>query len=384
MSDLEITDVEAVLVEGPRPWLFVRIDTDSDVTGIGEVPRTRHEPGDVEQLGERLIGEDPFETEGLFGAGGSLGAGPNDIFTTTITGGFDMACWDIKGKHLGVPVHELLGGKLRDELRAYANGWDFGARDIVDRYHGGADLRAVLEDTKEELTSAAKEVVNAGYTALKFSPFQWGTGPTTSRLELDASMEAIEVVFETVPSSVELLVEGHKQLSTEKALTAARRLERFDPGFYEEPVPAEIPPLRSVARKSAVPIATGESFTTHRAFVDLIASTDVSVVQPEVGRAGGITELQKIAGIASAERIGFAPHNAAGPVMTLAAVHLGAVTPAFMIQESFEEFFHPDWSDDLLLEPLSIDGGYIEVPDRPGLGVELNETVLHEHEITIG
>lgn len=382
MSDLEITGVENHLVDGPRPWLLVRVETDAGVTGIGEVPRTRHDPADVERLGEQLLGADPFETERLFGAGGALGAAPNDIFTTTITGGFDMACWDIKGKHLGVPVHDLLGGTLRDELRAYANGWDFPARAVVDRYHGGEDRATVLADAKREIAGAAETVVGAGYDALKFSPFQWGEGSTTTRAELDCALAVVEAVADAVPSHVELLVEGHKRLSTGKAIGAARRLERFDPGFYEEPIPAEVEPLRRVARKSPVPVATGESFATHRAFADLVARTDVSVVQPDVGRVGGITELRKVAAMASAERVGLAPHNAAGPVMTHAAVHVGATAPAFMIQETFEEAFHPDWSDDLLADPLSIADGRIQVPDRPGLGVELDESVLREYERT--
>jgi len=380
MSDLTVTDVTLHPTEGRRPWLFVRVETDAGVAGIGEIPRTRHRVEDVKDLGERLVGADPFETERIFGAGGRLGATAHDIYTTTVTGGFDMACWDIKGKHLGVPVYDLLGGKLREEVRSYANGWDFDAREIVDRYHDGDDPAAVLADVKDELTTRAGEVVDAGYGALKFSPFQWGDGPTTSRRELDHAVAAVEAVHETVPDDVELLVEGHKHLSVAKATTAARRLEQFDPGFYEEPVPADITPLGTVSRKSPVPIATGESFTTHRAFAELIDATDVSVVQPDVGRAGGITELAKIAALASAERVGFAPHNAAGPVMTFAAVHLAAATPAFMIQETFEEFYHPKWSRDLVVEPLEIEDGYIRVPDRPGLGVELDRNVLEAHE----
>ena len=383
MSDLTIMDVDTHLLEGPRPWLLVRVETDAGVTGIGEVPRKRHTPADVERLAERLVGADPFETERLFGAGGALGAAPNDVFTTTITGGLDMACWDVKGKHLGVPVHELLGGKVRNELRAYANGWDFDARSVVDRYHDGEDAASVLPDVKAEITDAAVGMVEAGYDALKFSPFQWGRGSTTSRRELDCALAVVEAVAESVPSHVELLVEGHKRLSTDKAVTAARRLERFDPGFYEEPVPAELEPLRRVADQSPVPIATGESFVTHRGFADLLSRSDIRVVQPDVGRAGGITELLKIANMAAAERVGFAPHNAAGPVMTHAAVHVGAASPAFMIQETFEAAFHPDWSEELLVDPLDIGDGTIAVPDRPGLGVELDETVLEEHEIGV-
>lgn len=381
MSDLRITAVKATLVEGPRPWLFAFVHTDAGITGIGEVPRTTHRPADVERLGERIVGADPFETERLFGAGGTVGADPHDRFTTTIAGGLDMACWDIKGKALGVPTYELLGGTCRDRVRLYANGWDFPAREIVGRYHGGEAMEDVLPDVREELATAAAAVAEEGYTAMKFSPFQWGDGPTTTGRELSATLSAIEAVAEAVPDEVDLLIEGHCHLAVDKAVTAARALERFDPGFYEEPVPAELEPLARVAAASPVPIATGERFVTHRGFTSLLDRTDVAVVQPDVGRAGGITELVKIAAMASARRVGFAPHNAAGPVMTHAALHVDAVTPAFMIQESFEANFHPDWSHELLVEPLAIEDGSAAIPDRPGLGVTIDESVLDAHAI---
>ncbi|MFB6218557.1 MAG: enolase C-terminal domain-like protein, partial [Halobacteriaceae archaeon] len=231
MSELTVTDVGVHVLEGHRPWTLVRVETDAGVTGIGEVPVTRHTAPEVERVAERLVGEDPFETERLCGAGGALGASANDIFTTTIAGGLDMACWDIKGKHFGVPVHELLGGKIREEVRVYANGWDFEARSVVDRYHAGENPGAVLEDTKATIAEAAREVESRGYTALKFSPFQWGDGPTTSRLELDSALSVVEAVYEAVGDDVELLVEGHQHLATGKAVTAARRLERFGVGF---------------------------------------------------------------------------------------------------------------------------------------------------------
>lgn len=381
MGSHQITGVKTSLVEGPRRWLFVEVETETGPTGIGEVPRTSHQPEDVTRRGRRLLGADPFQTEQLCGAGGALGAAANDIFATTIAGGFDMALWDIKGKSLEVPVHSLLGGKRRDHLRAYANGWDFPSRTIVNRYHEGEDRSTVLDAVTSDLADRAAEVVDAGYTALKFSPFQWGHQQATAWGEIEAALEAIAAVDAAVPDHVELLIEGHKKLGTNQALTAARHLTDVDPGFYEEPVPADAGPLDRVAKESPVPIATGESFVTHHGFRDLIGETDVSVVQPDVGRAGGITELRKIAAMASAHRIGFAPHNAAGPVMTHAAAHVGATTPAFYIQETFEDFYHPDWASDLLTDPLEISKGEITVPDRPGLGVEFDREILEEHTI---
>ncbi len=381
MQRPSITAVEAVLVEGPRPWLFVTIETDEGIRGVGEIPRTRHEPEDVVRLAGDLIGADPFETEQLFGAGGRLGAERNDLFTTAMTGGLDMACWDIKGKLLDVPVYDLLGGACHSELRAYANGWDFPARAIVDRYHRGEEMEPVLDAVVAELTDAAVEMSEHGYTAVKFSPFQWGSAANATGAEIDAAIRAIQAVADAVPDHVDLLIEGHKNLGVGTARSVARRLEPIDPFVFEEPVPADIDPLRRVARASSIPIATGESFVTHHPFAELIGRTDVGVVQPDVGRAGGITELQKIAALASADRVGFAPHNAAGPVMTFAAAHLGASSPAFAVQETFETAFHPEWSCELLAEPLKIENGFIDVPSRPGLGVVFNEEILAEHTV---
>ncbi|MFB6136642.1 MAG: mandelate racemase/muconate lactonizing enzyme family protein [Halobacteriaceae archaeon] len=388
MSDLSVSGVEWYRVDGDRPWVFVRVETDAGVHGVGEVP-LRPAANSLDQLermaAEHLLGADPFETADLLRTRGLSGAGRNNVLGTTILGGFDVACWDLKGRHLGAPVHELLGGKVHgDWLRAYANGWDFEARDVVSAYHEGEDAASVLEDTRAVITEAAEAVVDAGYDALKFSPFQWGTGPTTTGAELDRALDVVAAVDEAVGPDVELLVEGHKNLSREKALRAARRLAEFDPGFYEEPVHADVNALRRVARHSPVPVATGESITTHHGYADLIYDTDVSVVQPDVVRSGGITELARVAAMASAERVGFAPHNAAGPVMTAAAVQVDATAPAFMIQESFEEFSHPEWTDDLLTASLTVEDGRVRVPDRPGIGVDLDVDAVRERAVASG
>jgi galactonate dehydratase len=336
-------------------------------------------------VAERLLGSDPFETNALVRRAGPADAAPNNILGTTIAGALDVACWDIKGRHLDTPVHELLGGAVNgDRVRAYANGWDFESRDVVDAYHDGADPEVVLAETTETIREAAAAVDAAGYDALKFSPFQWGTGSTTTGAELDRALEVVAAVDDAVGPEVELLVEGHKNLTREKATRAARRLAEHDPGFYEEPVPADVHALRQVARNSPVPIATGESITTHHGYADLVADTDVAVVQPDVIRAGGITELSRVAAMASAQRVGFAPHNAGGPVMTAAAIQVDVTAPAFMIQESFEEFNHPDWTDDLLDEPLTIEDGHIEVPDRPGIGVDLQMDAVRDRAIDGG
>jgi galactonate dehydratase len=383
MSDLRVTDVETFALEGDRPWWFVRIDTDAGVSGVGEAPlrESWHARERLDREARRLVGTDPFATERLHGPGGP-GGSPHDVVGTTVAGALDIACWDAKGRYLDLPVHELLGGAVRERVPAYANGWDFPARSVVDAYHDGEPAPAVLERTEETLREAAGAVDDAGYGALKFSPFQWGEpsrhGTATGGAAIDYAIEAIAAVDEAVGPHVDLLIEGHKHFGVEGAIRTARRLEQFDPRFFEEPVPADVGSLRRVAGQSPVPVATGESFTTHRAFPELIFDTDVSVVQPDVARAGGITELKRVGAMASAANVDLAPHNAAGPVMTAAAVHVDATEPAFAIQESFEEFSHPAWTDELLENSLTIEDGAIAVPDRPGLGVTFDPDGLRE------
>lgn len=397
MSEVRITEVDVRVLEGePRPWMLVLLHTNVGITGIGEIPMTHHswrlvqgsgagKPWghsvyDVERLGTMLLDEDPFRTEFLFGSGGKLGAAPDNLMLTSIIGGFDIACWDIKGKHLGVPVHELLGGKIRESIEVYANGWGLPARSLPEQY-GDSDQEEALAHVIEVLSEAAEEVADAGYTACKFSPFQWGGRGLNSGSEIGYGIEAIEAVHDILSPTVDLLIEGHRKFSVPEAMRVCRALEQYDVGFFEEPVPPELSPLKRVAAAASIPISTGELLFTHHSFADILSETDVSVLQPDVAWSGGITELIKVASMASAERVGFAPHNAGGPILTHAAVHVDAVAPAFTVQESFEEFYHPAWADDLVVDPLEVERGLIRVPDRPGLGAEIDESVLQEHEI---
>jgi galactonate dehydratase len=381
MSDVCVTDAQTYAVAGDRPWWFVRIETDAGVAGVGEAPlferwQARER---LDRAAERLVGTDPFDTERLHGPGWP-GGNHADVVGTTVAGALDMACWDVKGRHVGVPVHELLGGAVRERLPVYANGWDFEARAVVDAYHDGEPAAAVIEETTETLRSAASAVDEAGYGALKFSPFKWGEpagrGTATGGDAIDRAEAGVEAVDAAVGDGVDLVSEGPNHVGVEAARRVARRLAPFEPRFFEEPTPADVGCLRRVARASPVPVATGESFHTHRGFPELVFDTDVAVVQPDVGRAGGITELKRIGAMASAANVGLAPHNAAGPVMTAAAVHVDATEPAFAVQESFEEFSHPEWTDDLLDASLTIEDGAVAVPDRSGLGVRFDLDAL--------
>lgn len=377
MSDLEITDVETYVVDTERkPWVFVRLLTDQGIHGIGEAPICVHQRNTVplvEELGQSLIGKDPFDTHDLFTNRGLTGASHHNILASTIIGAFDVACWDIKGKHHDVPIHELLGGSIHgDSIRAYANGWYTDIGRVTEEYR-------TSEQIPEQFAEDATRVVDEGYGALKFDPFSF-TDNQPSRAELNHALNVVRAVREAVGPDIDILIEGHKLFTTDRAVQVSKRLEEFDPGFFEEPTPPERAALETVAAKSSVPIATGESIPDHRAYADLLATTDVSIVQPDSLRVGGITELARVATLASAHNVSFAPHNAHGPISTAVAVHVAATAPTFSIQETFEDFAHPEWRDELVENPIEIVDGRIPIPDRPGLGIDLDVAVMRERE----
>ena len=368
MSSLSITGVETYVVACPtRPWVFVRVETDAGVHGIGEAmahrkPRTV--VAAIEEMSDRyLIGEDPFKTEELFHRMYRDEWFSKNVVNTTVISAVDTACWDIKGRHLDVPVYELLGGSVNgDRLAAYANGWFKDA-----------------DGTPEGFARAAEQVVEDGYDAMKFDPF----GSAWERIslsDLNTAIETVRAVREAVGPDIELLIEAHGRFSPGTAVDVAEKLRPYDPTFIEEPTPADsIAGLRKVSAKSSVPIASGERAMTKFDARDLLQETDIDVIQVDLANTGGITEAKKIAGMAEAEHVGIAPHNSQGPVCTAMCVQLCATAPNFVRQEVFEDY-DVEWKTDLLQEPLTIEDGFIHLPDGPGLGVELDMDVVEAHD----
>lgn len=369
MSDVSITDVESYIVANPwKPWVFVHLETDTGVTGLAEAtthdkPRTI--AAAIEEMSDYFIGKDPFDTEQLWLEMYRDEWFSKNIVNTTIVSAVDMACWDIKGKILDKPVYELLGGKVHgDRLRAYANGW--------------------YTETKgepEKFAEAAEQVVADGYDAMKFDPF--GTAwQRMKKKDLNHAVDIVRAVRDAVGFDIDLLIEGHGRFTAGQAVDIARKIDEFEPTWFEEPCPPDsINSLAEVAEKSPIPIATGERHMTKHEFFELITRTDVDIIQPDLMNTGGITEGKKIAGIAEADHVSFAPHNPQGPVATAIYTHLCSTVPNFMIQEIFQTY-DVDWITDLLVEPITVKNGFVEIPEGPGFGIELNMDVVAEHKYT--
>jgi galactonate dehydratase len=360
---VRISGIETFYCWGGRVnWTFVKVTTDEGLHGWGEATLEGKEMAVVaaiRELERYLIGQDPFQIERHwhymyetpFWRGGPV--------LGSAIAGLDQALWDIKGKALGVPVYELLGGAAHDRLRYYANGWFRGAT------------------TVEEYAQAAKAAVADGATALKWDPFG-GAGLFIDTATIHGAVDCVAAVREAVGPSVDLLIEVHGRLSPANAIRVAKLLEPLDPFFYEEPVPPEhMSELALVARSTSIPIASGERLFTKHEFRHMFEQQAVAYCQPDPCHAGGITEMKKIAAMAEAYHIGFAPHNPNGPVATRVCQHLAAACPNFTIQEWLPK--DVEWRDDLMGGPFEKSGGSWPLPPGPGLGIELNLDVIEAH-----
>ena len=361
---MKITDVTTYLCGNPwKNWLFIKLDTDEGISGIGEGTLNafgRTVEAAIMELRPRFIGLDPFQIETLvqrmtrdvYSEGGQIHG--------CAVAAVEMACWDIIGKAVGQPIHNLLGGRYHDKLRAYANGW----------YRG--------ERTPEAFAEGAREVVRRGYTALKFDPFGVAYRVTDRRDE-DLAIAIVEAVREAVGPDVDLMIEGHCRFSVASGVRIGERLERFHPAWFEEPTPhQDIDAVVKVARHLSVPIATGESFSSVHQFAELLSRNAVHILQPEPLNLGGLWAARKVIGMADAFYGVVAPHNAQGPVATAACVQLGAACPNFFVQEVFDEF-NVDWEHEIIDYPVEIIDGFVSVPERPGLGIELNLEEIARH-----
>jgi galactonate dehydratase len=357
---MKIADVRTVVVGNPwKNWIFVVVETDEGLVGVGEATggsETQPRVAAVEEIKHLVIGMDPRNVHEIF----------HKLYLTAFIkvtqamAGIEMACWDILGKSLGVPVHTLLGGKIRDNVRVYANGWYSGER------------------TPEGFAEKATEVVAKGYTALKFDPFG-DAHMQMSRKETQEAKALIGAVRDAVGDDVDILIEAHDRFSTFAAIEIGNWLKDYEVTWFETPVlSTDVSALVEVARRIPVRMIAGERMHAIHEFGEFLSHNVTDVINPEPLGVGGIWRSLQIAGIAEAHHAEIALHNAESPFKTMVALHIDAVTPNVFIQECFDDFLEP-WVTDVLQGFHRVEDGHLTMPTAPGIGVTLNEEEAKKH-----
>ncbi|MCP5366111.1 MAG: mandelate racemase/muconate lactonizing enzyme family protein [Hyphomicrobiales bacterium] len=388
---MKIADAKAIVVANPPPhfggpyFIFVKLVTDGGVVGWGEVYAATFGPHVMARMVEdvcarHVIGADPFRIEKLwhavYGAGYTLRP---DLSVMGVLSAIETACWDIVGKECGRPVYDLLGGRVHDRLRTYTylyprTGDVYPDADDPGNVYVNPDLAAEY----------AADCVAEGFTAVKFDP----AGPYTvydghqpSLDDIARSVAFVKKIRAAVGTRADLLFGTHGQFTAAGAIRLARQLEPYDPLWFEEPTPPENPAeMARVARQTTIPIATGERLTTKHEFARVLECQAAAILQPALGRCGGILEGKKIAAMAEAHYAQLAPHLYCGPIEAAANIQLATCSPNFLILESIQKMdgFHAQ----LLKTPLVWEDGYIIPPTAPGIGVELDEAVAEAHPWT--
>lgn len=352
------------LYKVPPRWLFLKVTTDAGVVGWGEPVvegRADTVKAAVEELSEYLIGKDPFRIEDHFQVlyrGGFYRGGP--VLTSALSG-IEQALWDIKGKALGVPVYELLGGAARESIRVY-------------NWIGG--------DRPADVAAAVEEQIEAGFSAVKMNATE-ELHYLDSHRKIDEAVARLAAVRDAAGPDFGIAVDFHGRVHKAMAKVLAKELEPYRPLFIEEPVlPENAEALREIARSSSVPIAMGERLYTRWGFKDVLKDGFVDVLQPDVSHAGGILEVRKIAAMAEAFDVAIAPHCPLGPIALAASLQVDACTPNAFIQEQSLGIHYNQGNDllDYLVDPTVFQPaeGHVAMPTGPGLGIEIDEDLVKE------
>jgi 2-dehydro-3-deoxyphosphogalactonate aldolase len=381
---VKLTDIQTFVVGNPPPgnggryFVFVKLTTNGNVHGVGEAYCVPFDPHLVAQMltdvfRRYFLGEDPHHIEKLWRRVYSAGYTQHpDLTLMGVLSALEMACWDIIGKEAGQPVYNLLGGQVHERLRTYTY-----------IYARPGDKTDVYQDPDLSAQRAA-EYLDQGFTALKFDPagpYSAFDGRQLSLAALEMSERFMRVLREAVGSRADLLFGTHGQMTAAGAIRLARRLEPYDPLWFEEPVPPDAPEeMARVARATSIPIAAGERLTTKYDFARVLRAGAAAILQMNLGRVGGILEAKKIAALAEVQHVQLAPHLYCGPVVGAANIQLATCSANFLILESIERWqgFHAD----ILVKPVRWEAGYVIPPTEPGLGVELNEAVIARHPYT--
>ena len=357
VDKMKITDIKTYNVFTFRTnFVFLKVETDEGVSGIGEGTLEYKEHallGAIEDIKRVLLGQDPREVERIchdLYRDSYWRVGP--VLQSAVSM-VNMALWDIKAKLCGVPVYEMLGGRVRDSIRMYANAWFAGAR------------------TADEFAAAAKVAVSRGITALKWDPFGKAYLYMENQ-EFNRSMEIVEAVRGAVGNDVDLLIECHGRFDIATSIKIANALKPFNPMFFEEPTPPDsLDALAAVHAKSPIPVAAGERIYSTTQFKEFLEKGCADFAQPDVSHCGGISAIKKMAAMAENYYVALAPHNPSGPVANAAALHLAASIPGFRILEIC--LTDVNWRSELTNERVVYENGHIKIPEGVGLGLELNE-----------
>ncbi|MEL6196662.1 MAG: mandelate racemase/muconate lactonizing enzyme family protein [Pseudomonadota bacterium] len=384
---MKLAECEVFVVGNPPPrkggryFIFVKLVTACGIVGYGEVYAATFGPHVVADMvrdvyARHFDGADPHRIEHLwrltYGSGYTLRP---DASLMGVLSGLEIACWDIVGKAAGKPIYDLMGGRCRERIRSYT--YIYPASGDVYPVDGAASVY----DDPDAAAERALAYVERGFTAVKFDPagpytIYDGRQPDLAALERSAAFcKALRAALGT---RADLLFGTHGQFSTAGAKRLSKRIEPYEPLWFEEPVPPEMPEqMAEVARSTTVPISTGERLVTKYEFARVLALGAASILQPALGRVGGLWEARKIAAMAEAHYAHMAPHLYAGPIEGAANVQLAACIPNFLILESIEEWggFHAE----LLTTPIRWEQGYVIPPTEPGLGVALNEDIARAH-----
>ena len=357
---MKITDIRTIVVGNPwKNWVFVIVETSDGISGLGETTgglSTMPNKEAVEEIKHLAIGKNPLEISNIV----------DELYKavmlkiTPAISAIEIACWDILGQHLKVPIHQLLGGKVRDKIKVYANGWYSGER------------------SPENFGEKAQFLSNKGYQALKFDPF----GSEYLRLNKESEIftkNIVRSVRDAVGPNVELMIEGHKRFNTVEAIKIANWLDEFDVTWFEDPIDNnDIDSLIHVSRNSPVRIIAGEGFDKYKDFTRFVSSNATDIVNPEVIKIGGIGGAVKVANICSSFDVDLAFHNAESPLKTMINLQLCGGIKNIYIQECFDEF-NEDWIEELFPNYEKVKDGYLSIPDKPGLGITINEDVAKDH-----
>ncbi len=381
---MQLASIKTFVVRNPPPsfggeyFVFVKLTTACGIEGVGEAYTATFSPHVVAAMAEDLFarvfeGEDPMQTETLWRRAYGEGYSQRpDISLMGVLSALEMACWDITGKALDKPVYKLLGGLVHPRLRSYTY-----------LYPGPQEDETFYNDPVRSAECAA-DYVKQGFTAIKFDPVGGYSvfDPRQPTLErMDMSERFCKLLREAVGDKADLLFGTHGQFTVSGAKRMARRIEKYDPLWFEEPTPPERPELMAeVARHTSIPVATGERLCTKYEFARVLETGAATILQPALGRVGGILECKKIAGMAEAHYAQIAPHLYCGPIEAAANIQLAACCPNFLILESIQQMggFH----EKLLKTKIQWEDGYVIPSKAPGLGVELNEEVALAHPYT--